>query len=245
MAIDKESLVGKISELRKRLRWAGLTTSPYFVQLCEEGVESNANRIDKLLEKVKDFADACILLEENKDLFPQVTDESLQMVHGFWSVTKEISYYACECLDFQLNFLLLQKNAIIAQSEAEIMLIYRHVLVDVIRADDRLDDISRFLSDNQVVYSIEKEFTETTEKRKVFRKKYKIKKAFRDERNEIAAHYHHTYDYLEIYNRIKNASCKLIGEICSDMYYLADSYLHCFQRAMSNYLEELTKSDKN
>lgn len=98
----KDALCRQMKKMRERLRWAGLSSDPDFVQLCHEMVDYNAKRIEKVLKSITDCKLASDYLAEYKeDYFPKESDNSLTLVQDFRLFSQDLMCHFCECVDIQ------------------------------------------------------------------------------------------------------------------------------------------------
>lgn len=244
--MDKDKRFNQIKKAHERLRWAGLSSDPDFVQLCHEMVDYNARRIEKVLKSTADCKIAYeFLTEYNGELFPTVSDQSLVFAQEFQATTQILMCHFCECVDIQSNFLMMQKNMLISQNDSEVALIYRHIQVDVVRAFQKLDCIDKYIRENDVLFSVETERRECNKQKSELDTKYGIRRGpMHEDRNRIAAHWDEV-DYMDIYNNSKNVHVIQINDICMDMFNLTQSYSNCLRNALNNYLSYIIDKFKD
>lgn len=231
-----------MKKLRERLRWAGLSSDPDFVQLCHEMVDHNAKRIEKVLKTIADCKLASDYLAEYKeDYFSKESEKSLALVQNFQLFTQDLMCHFCECVDIQSNFIMMLKNMLISQNGSEKALIYRHIQVDIVRAFQKLDYIDKYIRENEVLLSIEEQRRKCNRQKSELDGKYGIRKgSIHNDRNKTAAHWDKEVDYMDLYETSKTVSHTQIHEICFDMFNLSQSYSQCLGEALNNYIEKVT-----
>ena len=107
--MDNEERFQQMLSFHKRIRWAGLSKDPEFVQNCQEVVEQNSVRIEKLLNRIDKYKVLFDYLQEKKDdFFPVLSDESIKFSSDFQAITQDLICYFCECVDIQSNFVTTQ-----------------------------------------------------------------------------------------------------------------------------------------
>lgn len=234
---DRDVLFKHMQKAHERLRWAGLSSDPDFVQLCHEIVDYNAERIEKVLRSIADCKLACAFIADNKaEYFPTISDQSLALAFEFQMTTQILMCHFCECVDIQSNFLMLLKNMLISQNDSEKALIYRHIQVDVVRSFQKLDCIDKYIRENDISFLVETERRECNKQKSELDDKYGIRKGLmHEERNKIAAHWDEV-DYMYLYNRSKNIRALQINDVCMDMFNVTQSYSSCLRNALNNYL---------
>lgn len=244
--MDKDKLFNQIKKAHDRLRWAGLSSNPDFVQLCHEIVDYNDRRIEKVLKSIADCKLACAFFTDNKaDYFPTVSDKSLELAFEFQMTTRILMCHFCECVDIQSNFMIQLKNMLISQSDSEKALIYRHIQVDVVRSFQKLDCIDKYIREKDVLLSVETKRRECNKLKSEVDAKYGIRKGhMHEDRNKIAAHWDEV-DYMEIYHKSKKVHAMQINDICMDMYNLTLSYSSCLRNALNNYLSYIKGKAKD
>lgn len=235
--MDKEERLQQMMSAHKRLRWAGLSKDPEFVQNCQEIVEINSERIEKMLNTIEKYKVSLNYLKEKKEEFsPALTDESLRNASHFHFITQEMICHFCECVDIQSNFILLEKNTLIALSYAEMALLYRHAQVDVVRAFQKLEEIDSHILKNDNIYSVEMLRRECHKCKSNLDKKYGIKHGLlREQRNKVAAHWE-IKNYIDFYEKSKKINRIQILDLSNDMYTLTKKYLDCIRTALYNYM---------
>lgn len=239
--MDNEALFQQLKKAHDKLRWFGLSSDPEYVQICHEVVESNAERIEKALGSIYKLKDTFDFLLAHKDMcFPDANEESWDKTRDFKHTIQESMCHFCECLDVQSNFLLLNKNALISQNNAEKALIYRYIQIDLVRAFQRLQYIDDYIRNNDSLFDVEMRRRECNKQKQELDKKYGIKQgSLRVTRNKEAAHWDKNVGYIDLYERSKTVSYDQIYEICIDMYYLTDSYSQCLRVALNNYMNSI------
>lgn len=243
--MDKDALYQQLKKRRDRLRWAGLSSAPDYAQLCHEVVESNAERIEKALGTISELKEAVAIAMKHKEFFPKVSEESWEKTIEFQQIMQEVMCHFCECIDTQSNFLLMNKNALISQNDAEKALIYRHIQVDLVRAYQRLHYIDEYIRENDTLFSVEMQRRECNKQKSGLNKKYGIEKGtLHDARNKTAAHWDKEVDYIDLYERSSTVRYNQIREICIDMFKLTEAYSQCLREALNNYMESLKKDSK-
>lgn len=243
VCMDKDELYQSIRKKLDRLRWASLSSDPDYVQLCHDVVEDNAERIEKALETISRLKDTLEIIANYKDaLFPTTNEETWGKTIEFQQTLQEVTCHLCECIDVQSNFLLMIKNALISQHNAERALIYRHIQVDLVRAFQRLNFIDEYIRKNDNLFAVESQRRDCNKQKNKLNKKYGIERgALHEARNKTAAHWDKEVDYIELYERSKDVSCDQIREICIDMFNLTQAYSQCLQDALNNYMESVKK----
>lgn len=238
--MNNEERLQEMMSAHRRLRWAGLSKDPEFVQSCQEIVEQNSERIEKLLNRIEEYKVLFNYLQEKKDdFFPALSDESIRIASDFQSITQELICHFCDCVDIQSNFILLEKDTLIALSHAEVALLYRHALVDVVRAFQKLNEIDSHIRKNDNIYSVEMIRRECHKYKGNLDKKYGIKNGpLREHRNKVAAHWD-IKSYIDYFEKSKKINRIQIIELSDDMISLAKKYLDCMRTALDNYLMQV------
>lgn len=238
--MNNEERFQQMLSFHKRVRWAGLSKDPEFVQNCQEIVEQNSDRIEKLLNRIKKYKVLFDYLQEKKDgFFPALSDESIRIASDFQTITQKLICHYCECIDIQSNFILLEKDTLIALSHAEVALLYRHAQVDVVRAFQRLNEIDTHIRKNDSIYSVEMIRRECHKFKGDLDKKYGINQGpLRDRRNKVAAHWD-IKSYIDYFENSKKINRIQIIELSDDMISLAKKYLDCMRTALDNYLMQV------
>lgn len=238
--MDNEERFQQMLSFHKRIRWAGLSKDPEFVQNCQEVVEQNSVRIEKLLNRIDKYKVLFDYLQEKKDdFFPVLSDESIKFSSDFQAITQDLICYFCECVDIQSNFILLEKDTLIALSHAEVALLYRHAQVDVVRAFQMLKDIDSHIRKNDNIFSVEMIRRECHKYKGDLDKKYGIYQGpLRDQRNKVAAHWD-IKSYIDYFEMSKKINRIQIIELCDDMINLTKKYLDCMRTALDNYLKKV------
>lgn len=238
--MDKDSIFQKFKKEHDRLRWAGLTATPEYAQLCHEIVENNAERIENILRCISELTNTVNTLTNQKESLPNISETAWKKLQGYQQTMKVALCHFCECVDIQSSFLLLIKNSLISQNNTEKSLIYRHILVDLARAFQKLHQIDEYIRKNDSLFAAEKQRRVCNQHKNELDKKYGIKEgSLHEARNKMAAHWDIEIDYIDFYKKSKAVTNIQIDEICLDIFNLTQSYCNCLRDAIGNYKENI------